>query len=130
MLMTAVIGSGAKHMSDNEKLDEKMPLFLMAAVACFLCLPALYLATRPLIWLLHSRWAVWPLFTLWTFIPVLAAFVVLYRSAWHREWPRVQRIFSMIFSACIIFGVDMLFLAFLIVAACLVMGLGRVMGGN
>ena len=43
---------------------------------------------------------------------------------------KVPADFSMIFSACVIFGVDMLFLAFLIVAACLVMGLGRVMGGN
>src|SRR5580658_7574810 len=82
------------HMSDYEKLDEKMPLFLMAGLACLFCLPALYLVTRPLIWVLHSRWAVWPLFTLWTFIPVSAAFIVLYRSAWHREWPKFRRIFQ------------------------------------
>jgi hypothetical protein len=119
-----------KHMSDNEKMDEKVALFLMAGLACFLCLPAIFLATRPLIWLLHTSWLMWPLFAIWTFVPVSAAFAVLYRSSWHRERPRVRRIFSMILSSCVIFGVDLLLLVFLIVATCLVMGLGRVMGGN
>lgn len=117
-------------MSDNEQMDEKAPLFLMAGIASLLCLPVVYLATRPLIWLLQARWAVWPLFTLWTFIPVSVAFVVLYRSDWHREWPRVRRIFSMILSSCIIFGVDLLVLGFLVAIGCLMLGLGRVMGGN
>lgn len=117
-------------MSDNEHMDGKAPLFLMAGVACLLCLLLIYLVTRPLIWLLQARWAVWPLFTLWTLIPVSVAFAILYRSDWHREWPRVRRIFSMILSSCIIVGVDLLVLGFLVVMGCLIMGLGRVMGGN
>jgi len=116
-------------MSDNEPLNGKAPLFLIAGIACLLCLPGVYLATRPLIWLLHTRWAVWPLFTLWTFVPVSAAFMVLYLSGWHREWPKVRRIFSMILSSCIIFGVDLLLLVILVTAVCLVIGLGRAMGG-
>jgi hypothetical protein len=117
-------------MSDNGKMDEKVALFLMAGLACFFCLPAIFLATRPLIWLLHISWLMWPLFAIWTFVPVSAAFAVLYRSGWHREWPRARRIFSMILSSCIIFGVDLFLLIFLIVGVCLIMGLGRVMGGN
>lgn len=119
-----------KIMDDNETMDGKAPPFLIAGLACLLCLPIIYLATRPLIWLLQARWVVWPLFTLWTFVPVSAAFMVLYRSAWHREWPRNRRIFSMIFSSCVIFGVDLLVVIMLLAVGCLIAGLTRVMGGN
>jgi hypothetical protein len=117
-------------MDDNEIIDGKAPPFLIAGLVCLLCLPVIYLVTRPLIWLLHAHWAVWPLVTLWILIPAAAAFVVLYRSAWHREWPRNRRIFSVIFSSCVIFGVDLVVVVMLLAAGCLIAGLTRVMGGN
>src|ERR1700733_8075012 len=117
-------------MDDNEIVDGKVPPFLAAGVVCLLCLPIIFLGTRPLIWLLHARGAVWPLFTLWTLVPVSAAFVVLYRSAWHREWSRSRRVYSMIFSSCVIFGVDLLVAVMLLATGCLIAGLTRVMGGN
>jgi hypothetical protein len=117
-------------MDDNEIMDGKAPPYLIAGLVCLLCLPVIYLATRPLIWLLHARWVVWPLFTLWTLVPIAAAFVVLYRSTWHRDWPKNQRFFSMIFSSCVIFGVDLLLVVMLLAAGCLIAGLTRVMGRN
>jgi hypothetical protein len=118
-------------MDDHEITDGKMPPFLIAGLGCLFCLPVIYLTTRPLFWLLHhARWVVWPFFTLWTLVPIMVAFVVLYRSAWHREWPRSRRIFSMIFSSCIIFGVDLVVVVMLLAAGCLIAGLTRVMGGN
>jgi hypothetical protein len=117
-------------MSNNEPIEKNVPPFFIAGLAGLLCLPIIYVATRPLLWLSHAQWAEWLLLTLFILGPIVVTFMVLYVSAWHQELSRVRRMLSMIFSSCIIFGVDLLFLGFIIVVACVILGLGRVMGGN
>jgi hypothetical protein len=102
----------------------------MASLAGLLCLSAIYLATRPLLLLLHTQWAVWPLLALFTLGPISVTFAVLYRSPWHQESPRVRRVISVILSSCVIFSVDLVAVGVLVLVGCLVIGLARSMGGN
>jgi hypothetical protein len=117
-------------MSRNEPMNENGPLLVMAGLACLMCLPIIYLATRPVIWWLHVSWIAWPLLALFTIIPLSVTFIILYWSAWHQEWPKLRRIVSAAMSSCVIFGVDLFLVVILIVAGGLVVGLGRAMGGN
>lgn len=117
-------------MNDNEIVDEKTPPFMIAGLACLMCLPIIYLTTRLLIWLLHVQWLAWPLLAVWALVPIAVAFVVLYRSEWHREWSKVRRVFSILLSSCIILGMDLLVVVLLTAAGCLIIGLTRVVGGN
>lgn len=117
-------------MSNNEPMDKNVPPFFMAGLACLLCLPVMYLATRPLLWLLHERWTEWLLLTLFIAGPLTVTFIILYRSTWHQEFTRARRVLSMILSSCIIYGVDLLLLGFVITLGCVIFGLGRVLGGN
>lgn len=117
-------------MSTNEPMRENGPLFLMAGLACLMCLPIVYLATRPVIWWIHVSWISWPLLLLFIIVPLSVTFAVLYWSAWHSEWPRIRRIAVAAFSSCVIFGVDLIFVVFLIIGGILVASIARVMGGN
>jgi hypothetical protein len=117
-------------MSRNEPLNGNGPLFLIAGLACLMCLPIIYLATRPVIWWLHVSWIGWPLLALFTILPLSVTFIILYCSAWHQEWSRIRRIVSVVLSSCVIFGVDLFLLILLVIAGSLVVGLARVMGGN
>ena len=89
-------------MSNNEQTEESQPPIGLAGLACFGTLAVVYLATSPLIGF-QGIWGI--LWLLDFFIPVLAAFVILYRSSWHRELPNVTRILSMMLSSCIIYAV-------------------------
>jgi hypothetical protein len=111
-------------------MGENMPLFLTAGLGCLLCVPIIYMATRPVIWLLHSQWTVWPLMSLFVLVPLSVTFIILYRSGWHEEQPRYWRIVSTLFSSCVIFGVDLLAVGALVAAGCLIAGLARSVGGN
>ena len=117
-------------MSLNGQINGRMPLFLIAGLACLFCVPVIYLATRPVIWLLHAQWIAWLLMGLFVLVPLSVTFIILYRSGWHEERPTFRRILSTAFSSCLIFGVDLLAVGALIAAACLIAGLARVMGGN
>lgn len=112
-------------MSRNGQMDEKMPLFLTAGLACLFCVPVIYLATRPVVWLLHAQWLAWVLVGLFILVPLSVTFIILYRSGWHEERPRFRRIISIIFSSCVIFGVDLLAVGVVLAAACLLSGLVR-----
>jgi len=117
-------------MSNNEPIDKNVPPFFKASFAGLLCLPIIYLATRPLIWLLHERWTEWLLLTLFIAGPLTVTFTILYRSAWHQEFTRTRRVLSMILSSCVIFSLDLLLIGFVIVLGCIIFGLGRALGGN
>lgn len=117
-------------MSRNEPFNENGPLFLMAGLACLMCLPIIYLATRPVIWWLHVSWIEWPLLALFTVLPLAVTFIILYLSTWHQEWPKIRRIASVALSSCVIFGVDLFLVILLVIAGGLIAGLARAMGGN
>jgi hypothetical protein len=117
-------------MSRNGEINGRMPLFLTAGLACLFCVPVMYLATRPVVWLLHAPWMAWPLIGLFIVVPLSVTFIILYHSGWHEESPKFPRILSIVLSSCVIFGVDLLAVGALVVAACLIAGLARSLGGN
>jgi hypothetical protein len=117
-------------MSKNEQMNGDVPPFFIAGFACLVCLPILYFATRPIIWMVHAAWLEWALLALFTAVPTSVAGIILYCSAWHEEFSKARRLASVIFSSCLIFGVDLLFIGLTVIIACLVAGLSRVMGGN
>lgn len=79
------------------------PPIVLAGFACLLCFPIIYLATRPLAWLIHAQWIEWLLGPLFILIPMSLAYMVLYRSPWHREWPGSRRTLSLILTSGMIF---------------------------
>ena len=117
-------------MSRNEPFNENGLLFLIAGLACLMCLPIVYLATRPVIWWLHVSWVEWLLLALFTILPLSVTFIILYWSAWHQEWSKIRRIASVTLSSCVIFGLDLFLVVLFMIAGGLVAGLARAMGGN
>lgn len=103
---------------------------LMAGLACLLCMPAVYFATRPVIWLFSAPWVPWLLAGLSLAAPFAVAYLVLYRCAWHEDRPRARRILGTIVSSCIIVGIDLLLIGALAVVGALITGTSRMMGGN
>jgi hypothetical protein len=93
-------------MKNNEPTEVSQPPIGIAAFACMVCLGVVYLAARPVVSWLHIWWAG---VLIYSVIPISVAFIILYRSSWHHELPRVKRILSMILSSCIIFCGVLLF---------------------
>ena len=116
-------------MSRNEPLEENGLLFYIAGLVCLLCFPIIFVATRPVVWL-NLAWTQWPLLALFTIVPLSVTFIILYCSTWHEERSKIRRVVSAAFSSCVIFGVDLFVVILLVAAGCLVVGLGRSMGGN
>jgi hypothetical protein len=116
-------------MSRNEINENASPL-LIAGLACLLCMPVVYLVTRPVIWLSSAQWVPWLLASIFLMAPFSVAFMVLYRCAWHEEQPRVRRILTVIVSACIIVGLDLLLMGAFAIVGGFIAGSSRVMGGN
>ncbi|HEV2320585.1 MAG TPA: hypothetical protein VGV18_12590 [Verrucomicrobiae bacterium] len=116
-------------MSRTEQNENTSPV-LIAGLACLLCLPVLYLATRPVVWLFSAPGTAWMMAAIFAVAPLTVAFMVLYRCAWHDDRPRARRFLSIIACSCIIYGVDLLLAAAVVMIGCLIAGLSRVMGGN
>lgn len=114
----------------NEESEGNRLLFLQAGLACLASWAAIYFVTRPVIWLDHLPGIAWLLMALFTVLPLMVVFFILYCSAWHREFSTVRRIVSLAVSSCIVLGADLLILGTLGVVGCLVIGLARRMGGN
>jgi hypothetical protein len=112
-------------MSRKGEMNGRMPLFLTAGLACLFCVPVLYLATRPVVRMVHLDWMVWPLMGLFIVVPLMVTFIILYRSGWHEERPKFRRIVSTIFSSCVIFGLDLVMVGVLLAVTCLLSGLVR-----
>ncbi|HEY1787167.1 MAG TPA: hypothetical protein VGJ73_03385 [Verrucomicrobiae bacterium] len=116
-------------MSRNEINENASPL-LIAGLACLLCMPAVYLATRPVVWLFSARWAPWLLAGIILIAPFMVAFTVLYRCAWHDGQPRARRLLATVVSSCIIVAIDLLLTGALALIGGMIAGTSRVMGGN
>lgn len=114
----------------NKEADDNWSLFLQAGFACLVSWAIIYFATRPVIWLDHLPGLAWLLLVLFTVLPLAVVFLILYFSAWHREFPAVRRVISVAFSSCLILAADLLVVATLGAAGCLIIGLSRRMGGN
>lgn len=117
-------------MSRNGEMNGNMPLFLTAGLGSLFCVPVIYLATRPVVWLLHMQWIAWLLAGLFILVPLAVTFIILYRSGWHEDSPKFRRILTTAFSSCVILGVDLIAVGALVAAVCLIIGLTRVVGGN
>lgn len=90
----------------NGQTNENTLPIVLAGFGCLLCLPMVYLATRPVVWAVHAQWIYSLLVPLFILVPMAAAFIILYRSLWHREWTGTKRVLSLILvSGLIFFGV-------------------------
>jgi hypothetical protein len=106
-------------MSNTEQTETSQPPIGIAGFSCFGCLAVVYLTTRPFIGFL-DKWGIQWL--LYISIPILVAFIILYRSSWHRELPAVTRTLFMLLSAVIIFVAALLFAALLMAGVCMFIG--------
>lgn len=119
-----------KLIMSRSEINENTSPLLIAGLVCLLSMPVIYTATRPVIWLFSGPWVPWLLAVVFAIAPVMVAFTVLYRCAWHDDRPPGRRIVSTIISSCIIVGVDILLTGALVLIGGLIAGTSRVMGGN
>jgi hypothetical protein len=96
-----------------------------AGLVCLVCLPIIYLATRPMVWVLHAEWVGWLLAPLFTLLPMSVSFIILYSSLWHREWPGPKRILSLILVSAIILCVVLFIMGVILVIGSFFPDLGR-----
>jgi len=73
----------------------------ISAFACFVSWVFIYWVARPVVSLLQVWWAELLVYAL---IPILLAFIIQYRSCWHREITGAARTLFLILSSCMIFG--------------------------
>src|SRR5215472_16860927 len=114
----------------RDELNGNVSPLLIAGLACLLCMPVVFFATRPVIWLSSAAWVPWLLAAIFVAVPFAVAFMVLYRCAWHDEQTRTRRLLAIIVSTCIIVGIDLLLTGAVGVVGGLIAGSSRVMGGN
>jgi hypothetical protein len=93
----------------HDEIDADEHTAVIAVYSSLLSLPAIYAATRPVLWMAHASWLPWLLAPLFTLMPVAVAFIILYFGCWHLEWQRPKRILS----SCLIYGADLLILAYI-----------------
>jgi hypothetical protein len=117
-------------MNQNDSSGESPPPTVLAGLVGLVSLPAVHLALAPFATFLDIRWVGWLHLLLLAAVPMTVAFIILYRSSWHREFSKARRIVCLSASACLIYGIDLLTLALLVIVACLVVGLTRSIGGN
>lgn len=94
-------------MSNGERLSEiQSPLqrdMVIASIACFVSLLAIYSVARPAVELLEIFWEE---LLAYAVIPISVTFIILYRSCWHREIIGLARTCSLLLlSSLILFGV-------------------------
>jgi hypothetical protein len=68
-------------MSRNEEINGHTSPLVIAGLVCLLSMPAIYMATRPVIWLFSAPWVPWLLAVIFALAPFTVAFMVLYRCA-------------------------------------------------
>jgi hypothetical protein len=98
-------------MALNQDKDENAFTVVIATFSCLICLLIVFWTTRPMVYVLHNPWKERLLDPLLTLVPMAFTFLILYHSAWHREWPVLKRILLSILAACLIFGFNVLLLA-------------------
>ena len=117
-------------MNANDQTNDRTPPVVLAALGALLCLPVIRLATSPAGRFLNAHLANWLIFGSCVLVPTAVAFVILYRSSLHREYPVLRRIVSVLLSSCAVYCVDLLIAGMLLLIACLMIGLTRSVGGN
>jgi uncharacterized RDD family membrane protein YckC len=96
-------------MDENEQTPEvQSPLqrdILIASIASLVSLAIIYFAARPVVSLLQVWWME---LLVYAIIPISVAFILLYRSCWHREITGAARTCSLLVISCIILGGDLI----------------------
>ena len=110
-------------MENSGRIEKVEPPIGLAGGACAIGLVAVFVAIRFMSLFMDIAWLT-RLFA--TLIPISAAFIILHRSAWHRELPAVTRILFMLLSACIIYVVVLALLGFGMLVAAAFFGNGMV----
>lgn len=110
-------------MEENEQLEKIAPPIGLAGFFCAVSLLAAWMIARLVDHFTDVEWLAW---FIRIFIPTLAAFTLLYRSAWHRELSVATRILSLLLSACVIYVVVLILFALAVIAAAVFFGNGMV----
>ena|ERR1039457_5281358 len=96
-------------MNENEQTTEvQSPLrrdIVIASIASLVSLIIFFCAARPAVSKLQDWWAELLVYAL---IPISVAFVILYRSCWHREITGAARTCSLLLISCMILGGDLI----------------------
>ena len=107
--------------------DKNPPPTVVAGLAGLVCLPVVFFSLKPLAIFPHlHRHAELPG---WTLIPIAVVFAVLYRSSWHREFSRGRRIVSAVCLSCVIYCINWLVAAVIIMGGFVIIGLLPTMAG-
>jgi hypothetical protein len=98
----------------HDEIDEDEYTAVIAVYSSLLSLPVIYAATRIVIWMHHPTWTPWLLAPMFIVMPAAVAFIILYFGCWHPEWQRPKRILWAILSSCLIYGADILIIAYIV----------------
>ncbi len=96
-------------MNENEQTPEvQSPLrrdIVIASTASFVSLIIFYCAAKPAVSQLQGWWVE---LLVYAIIPISVAFIILYRSCWHREITGAARTCSLLLISCMILGGDLI----------------------
>jgi ABC-type iron transport system FetAB permease component len=96
----------AAHHGQPAEFQFPLPRVIgVASFVCFVSLILIYWVARPVVELFNSWWAE---LLVYGIIPTLAAFVILYRSSWHREMTGAARTGSLLLLSCVILGCSLI----------------------
>jgi hypothetical protein len=104
-------------MDTYDPADDDKCTIGIAASLCVMSLPVIYYATQPVILLFYEPWTPWFVISLYAVVPVVMAFNVLYCHPWYPKWSRPKRTILSLLLSCVIFGVDLLLIVFIILMA-------------
>jgi cation transport ATPase len=108
-------------MDTDKPVENVAPPIGMAAGACAICFMIALLALK---FISISAGNLWPACILSVCIPIVIAFYILHRSAWHRELSGGIRFMSTLLSACIIYAVIVAMSVFTVIVAAMFFGNG------
>jgi len=91
-----------ERLNHSDQPPEAQSPLVASAMAALVSFVLVYWLDRPVVSLLRLWWAELLAFAV---IPILLAFVVLYRSSWHQDMRRAVRAVLVAAMSCTIFGV-------------------------
>jgi hypothetical protein len=101
-------------MNQNEQPSEVQSPTGVAAFVCLVSLAFLLSVARPAVSLLQVWWAELMVYAL---IPISVAFIILYRTRWHREMAKATRTLFLIWLSCIIFAAVLMLIGVVLISA-------------
>lgn len=119
-----------EYMNVEGKTNDDTPPVVLAVLGGLLCLPIIRILTNPVGRFVNARLAEWVILGTFVLVPMAVAFVILYRSSWHREYSRLRRVVSVLLSSCAVYFVDLVVAGVLLLIASLMIALTRSVGGN